>query len=92
MARVRNELGICGKLGDLFFYRRDGKDYVKRIGKRNKAECSEEQWRHRMRFRTAVKFASRLPEEVKAVLNLTAETEKGWNGQLFFISQNLPFF
>ena len=61
-------LGIRGKVGDLLFYRRDGKDYVKRIGKRNKAECSEEQWRHRMRFRTAVKFASRLPEEVKAVV------------------------
>ena len=92
MGKVNNVLGIRGKVGDLLFYRRDGKDYVKRIGKRNKAECSEEQWRHRMRFRTAVKFASRLPEEVKAGLNLTAETEKGWNGQSFFISQNLKAF
>ena len=55
MEKVNNVLGIRGKVGDLLFYRRDGKDYEKRIGKRNKAECSEEQWRHRMRFRTAVK-------------------------------------
>ena len=93
MARVNNVFGISGKVGDLFFYRRDGKSYVKRAGKRKAgAECSEEQWRHRMRFRTAVKFASRLPEEVKAVLNLTAETRAGWTGQSFFVSQNLKAF
>lgn len=93
MARVNNVFGISGKVGDLFFYRRDGKSYVKRVGKRKAgAECSEEQWRHRMRFRTAVKFASRLPEEVKAVLDLTAEAEGMWCGQSFFVSQNLKVF
>ena len=76
----------------MFFYRRGGKDYVKRIGKRSHAACSEEQWQHRMRFRTAVKFASRLPEEVKGVLNLTAETTKKWNGHAFFVGCNLKAF
>ena len=92
MARVRNELGICGKLGDLFFYRRDGKDYVKRIGKRKTVKCSEEQWRHRMRFRTAAKFASRLPEEVRHVLDVAAASRRGWSGQTFFMKQNLKAF
>ena len=92
MARVNNVLGIRGKVGDLFFYQRDGRSYVKRIGKKAKTECSEEQWRHRMRFRTAVKFASRLPEEAKAVLDLAAEAKGSWCGQAFFISQNLKAF
>jgi hypothetical protein len=91
MAKLPN-IQLSGRMGDLIFYVRNGKQCMRSMPRKVKNPKSKAQTRQRTQFASASSFASSLLKElIHPYWNAIAKKENR-TGYNFFLSSNLPAF
>lgn len=89
MARMKRNVGeqVSGKIGNVVFYQRYGKSYVRAAPKKRES-YTQEQLLYRQRLQKAsALWRSLKSDEISRIWNLAAE---GMNGYAWFLKANMP--
>ncbi|HLN72923.1 MAG: DUF6266 family protein [Methylococcaceae bacterium] len=90
MARMKRNIGeqVSGKIGNVVFYQRYGKDYVRAAPTKKRESWTEEQQMYRQRIsKASALWRSLKSEEMSRIWNTAAQL---MNGYAWFIKVNMP--